>query len=162
MLEYEAKRNNTLADLMNNIANLSESEIKVAKVKLPWMRKALLELKNIKNSQLLELDISQFAILGNNSDPIGYVKSWIGNETFIQIGRNQLEVKYGQLFWFGSDGVWIDTIHSKIIDPKLNQLTKSEGKMSRSMYIQTIRDKARDITCVDNVQQSSRFQIFRP
>jgi hypothetical protein len=168
LLAYEAKRSPDLAHLIDNITAMSDDEIRQAKVKLPWMRTALLDLKKKASYKNLAEMILPMVVDGLSADPIGETRRWTGDNAFVRIGRSQLEIKLGELIWFDGKGLWIDTIYTTVIDPLMLHHTTSMGQMTRSAYMLAVRDRARSpqvatASTVDLVRDPmSSVRIFRP
>jgi len=163
LLEYEASRCPELAALIAKIDSMTEGEIGKFPVKLPWMRKALLMLKREHTSDQLAASLGQWVTDGHLPDPIGEMRRWEGSDTFVRIGRTQLEIHYGQLVWFDASGVWIDTIRCQTVDPVLVRQTVSCGPARRSEYMEAVRAKARQL-CPTSVtpEPLERIRFYRP
>ena len=143
MLQYEAKRNSELASIIQNINFISEEEIKNLK-KISWIRNALLLLK--KKNNFSNLSHALNSILDNKQqmyypDLYGETRRWVGGDAYIKMGKNHalIEIKTNQMVWFGPNGIWLDTIYSKIIDPMFYSNTISVGKMSKLEYFEAER-----------------------
>jgi hypothetical protein len=175
LLKHEAKRSPELAQIIANIASITESDIRALK-KLPWIRAALLELKGKAAQAQMALDIEQYIVTSVVADPIGQTRRWLGDTTYIKIGKRQtlLEIRTGQYVWLdGKGGVWLDTVYSEVIDPALMARSERHGDMSRLEYMTLLRD-GRNKTVGDvpytqmasnqhsMPQASSLFTIFRP
>jgi hypothetical protein len=170
MLKYEAKRSVDLAHMIENISSLSEAAIMAAKVKLPWIRLALLDLKRTSNRQQMSLDIEPFITSSVVADSMGQVIRWTGDTCFIKIGkrRSMLEIRTGQLIWLdGKGGAWFDTLYSESLDPMVSPRSIAYGEMTRLAYmdlIRTERNKTIDQvphTVIDDSPERA-FTIFRP
>lgn len=169
MLEYEAKRNPELAMLMANAPYMTDDEINSAKVKLPWMRQVLLTLKRKNAFDSLAASVESWVVDYANPDPHGEVRRWIAGETWIKVGRTQIEIKPGQLVWFDQKGIWLDTIFSPLVDPLLMSEihTQACGRMTRSAYMEAIRDRARSLSACavidipENRDPWSAVRIYR-
>lgn len=151
LLQYEAKRQPELAAIIDRLPGMSEDDIKNCKVKLPWMRRALLELRQRKLHDAMNDTIITWAIDGRTPDPMGEIRRWTGDPVFVRVGRTEIEIKPGELLWFSADGVWIDSIHSRYVDPILAQCLPL-GKMTRSEYLNAVRDRVRNMTVSPSVE----------
>lgn len=167
LLNYEARRRPELADLVTQaeLGMLDESAIAVAPVKLPWMRQALRMLNQKHEHEALTALVQQWVVDGLTADPLGETRRWEGGSTFIQVGRTQLQIEWGQLIWLQPNGVWIDTIWSAVIDPLLLRQTAGCGMMRRSEYLAAVRDRARQLcpdSSIDVSQPMERVRFYRP
>lgn len=174
MLAYEAKRSPDLAKLISDISSLSEDDIRAARVKLPWIRQALLELKRSTEVQQLSVDLEPYIVDSKLPDPMGQTRRWNGDTGFMKIGRGHLEIRTGQLLWFDQDGVWFDTVFGKTFDPMLMARSVVVGEMSKLTYFDMVRiERNKTINAVPHTmvydgtkpQQTSGnglFTIFRP
>jgi hypothetical protein len=163
LLDYEAKRHPELAAMMANIDRMSDADIKAAKVRLPWMRQALLRFKHEHPSEELIAQVLAVVIDSQVPDPIGEMRQWAGPNTFIRVGRSQLEICTGQLVWFGQTGVWIDTIHSTLIDSKLRSSTMSCGQISRGGYMEAVRACTNKLHVLETTSSSEpAIRFYRP
>ena len=143
MLQYEAKRNPELASIVNNINFVSVEEIQNLK-KMSWIRNALLELKKKNIFSNLSNDLN--SILDNKQqmyypDLSGETRRWVGGDTYIKMGKSHalIEIRTNQMVWFGPNGIWLDTIHSKTIDPMFYSNTVVIGKMTKLEYFEAER-----------------------
>lgn len=171
MLRYEAKRSPVLADMMTNIGLLSKADIQAAKM-MPWVRQALLELKQTDDQQHLAVDLEQYIVDSVAPDPMGEMRRWLWDTTYIKIGKRKslLEIKTGQLVWFdGNGGVWVDTVYSEVIDPALHAYTESCGAMTRLSYLDILRGRRNQnqevpSTVTGNAPTNTdrAFTIYRP
>lgn len=165
LLRYEAKRHPEIAELIANVGSMSDEEIRAAKVKLPWMRKALLELKSQQNNVDLAAFMESMIVDGINPDPVGETRQWIGGNMFVWMGKNEIEIRPGQLLWSNGQGVWLDTIYSNRIDPRIFANTKLCGSMSRMTYMDMLRNRLSKSEIVETTpsgqSQSALFKIYR-
>jgi hypothetical protein len=162
MFEYERKRRPDLAALSDDIANLSEDQIRATDL-MPWMRVALLQLKSNHNSTILSDIIDQSVVDDTNPDPLGMMCQWNGGEAFIKVGRTSLLVGPGTLLWLTRNGMWIDTIFTKDIDPQLRGNITAKGEVTRSAYNIAVRDKRRkSIPEMSMPEPAERIRFFRP
>jgi len=162
MLEYEARRQPVVAALMADIHQLSEDDIRAAPVKLPWLRQALLVLKQQFERDALAASLDSWAKSGHTPDPLGEMRRWEGPDCFIRVGRSQLEIHSGQLIWCDSSGVWIDTIHCAAVDPALMRQSVPCGRVPRSAYMLAIREHARHLCPTPGTQPIERVRFYRP
>lgn len=162
LLEYEAKRRPDLAHLMDSIDSLTEEQIAAARVPLPWMRQALLALKRDRRAADLETEVGACTVVDRVPDPVGEMRRWDGADGFVKIGRTQLQVQRGQLLWLDASGVWIDTIHTTLIDPQIMQCTTGCGQVTRSDYIQAVRQRLQKLVPTATTEPAQRFRIYRP
>jgi len=142
LLLFEATRKPKIAELISNIRDLSEEDIDNIKVPLPWYKKALKEYKKslgkrdedaLVNARALEY-ISKYVVDGVVPDGLGHLKEWRGENIYLVLDRNgNLEIKTGTALWFpDTGGVWIETVYSKFIDPRIfglptiSRMTKTE------------------------------------
>src|ERR1051325_6417850 len=141
LLQYEAKRRPDLAHLVDSIDSLTEEQIGVARVPMPWMRQSLLALKRERLASDLESEVAACTVVDRVPNPIGEMRRWEGAEGFVKIGHTQLEMRLGQLLWLDATGVWIDTIHTSHIDPQIMSCTTCCGQVTRSEYMQAVRQR---------------------
>jgi hypothetical protein len=127
---------------------------------LPWICDALVRLKAKRRHIRLQQSTDEWAIDGVVADPIGVTRQWQGSEAYIRVGRTELLITPGQLIWLDRTGIWIDTIHTTHIDPKLKTHTVLRGSMTRSAYNIAIRTKSQQA----HVSPTERpaFEIWRP
>ena len=163
MLDYEADRQPALAALIAQIDQLTEAEIRTAQVKLPWMRKALLLLKQERAQTVLGASLEPWIIDGHTPDPMGEMRRWEGADAFVPVGETSLEVRCGQLLWLDRTGVWIDTIHTSRIDPLIARNTVSCGQVRRSDYLLAVRGRTKQL-CPElaGPQGLDSVRFFRP
>lgn len=173
MLAYEAKRSPDLAAMITNIETLSEDAIRAAKVKMPWIRQALLALKKTASTKQFAVAIEDFIVDKKLADPVGRTVRWNGDTCFIKIGRKRslLEIRTGQLVWLdGKGGAWFDTLYSDVLDPMLLPRSVMVADMTRLAYMDMLRaDRNKTIDQVPQTivagaepAKSSLFTIFRP
>ena len=119
----EAKRRPAIAELVARAHEMTDDEIATVKVPLPWYRKALKKLRDQKENAEFELYVLENSTEIITPDGGGAIYRYTGMTDFIAVDRDgQIEVKTGMLIWFPkSGGVWIDTLFSETIDPKLGQ-----------------------------------------
>lgn len=164
LLKYECTRRPDLAALAANVEHLSDDEIKAAGVAAPWMRDALLRLKAKRLYDCWAATVDLWAQVGQVGDPPGVTRRWQGGETYVRVGRTELLMRFGQLIWLDRNGIWIDTIHTTHIDPKLHAHTVFHGRMTRSEYNDAVREQARTLRTPtdDSPTEKQMFRIFRP
>lgn len=162
LLWYETKRRPELAMIVANLDNMSDAEISETDVGLPWMRQALLKLKHERPSAEWAAEVLANVVDSHTPDPIGEMRQWIGQPTFIRIGRTQLEVNFGQLVWFNQNGVWVDTIYAPMVDPLLHINTRSCGPISFLGYIEANRARVSLLTPMEQRQPASVVRFYRP
>lgn len=160
LLEYEASRQPALAAMIANLDHMSEDAIQSAKVRLPWMRQALLQMKRDRTTPVLD---DSRAVTSVVADPQGEMRQWTGDLAFVRVGGTQLEVTPGQLIWFGPTGVWIDTIYATLIDPQLLAHTVSCGRVSKSHYLDAVRNRTRQLPAASDTPISATgIRFYRP
>jgi len=161
MLAYECKRRPELAAFAERV-DLSDEEIDNYPVAMPWMRKALHDLKQKRSYSRMEASADDWVVDGRSTDPIGLVRRWTGADTFVQVGRTQLLVTTGSLFWLDRSGIWFDTIFTTVVDPAIKANSVPAGEATRSQYIEMLRSRHESVEVVEPVAPASRFTIFRP
>jgi hypothetical protein len=179
LLQNEARKKPQLAEIVSNIHFMSENDIRELRV-MPWIKNTLIQMKKINSEK--EQYKSMMAYMLDKivdsklPDPMGETFKWMDQETYIKMGTSMVEIKTGQMVWIDHTGVWLDTIHSKTIDPQLYRYTQSLGKMSRLDYLGMERQRRNGTlgtpphTVVYNSGQPStshsqpdgRFTIYRP
>lgn len=164
LLTYEMNRRPELAALAARIDHLSDDEIRQAEVPLPWIRNALLQLKAKRINDAMQDSLDQWVIDGHMGDPIGTLRRWTGDDGYLRIGRGQLFIRTGQLLWLDRSGVWIDTIQTSYVDPKLKTHTVSCGSITRSEYYRAVRQTANGlaVSSVAPPVDKPTFEIYRP
>ena len=148
MLRYESTRKPAIKELYDlAVAGvLTDNEIDEAPVPLPWYRKALKELrdKHVSESitQTTAILMMPHIVDGVNKPSSGVMMTFMGDTTFIKIdASSQVELKYGRPVFFPRvGGVWIDTIYSKKIDPKLEDYCINPVECDRLQYINAWKD----------------------
>jgi hypothetical protein len=173
MLEYHYKNNLELRTMIDNLESFSLEDIDNST--LPkWMRLALKQKKEIQiaNQQMI-FNIQEGNIKENYvQDVSGKILKWNGTETYIYFGRSQILVNLNDLIFVSSKGIWLDTVFSKTIDPKLNQCvfvknaTFSEYKTFRQNELQKKYPNFDKLLPVigqsDNISNTQPFSIYRP
>jgi hypothetical protein len=170
LFEYERKRRPVLAHLANNIGTMSEEQISTVEVPFPWMREALLRLKSKQQYETLQNCVEQWVIEGITADPMGEMRQWQGAETYLKMAKDgrpiaSLLITPGTLVWLDHTGMWIDTLHTTEIDPRLAPNTVTRGTVSRSGYILAVRDRAcqgAGLTTEARQEPKSQVRFFRP
>ncbi len=149
LLNYEARKNPALGAMVANLVHMTEDQIRTDPIRvLPWVRQALLQMKKKVDFETLigrvGATIEDLIVDGNVPDTMGETRRWTGDNTFINLRRGQLEIRPGELFWVDArGGVWIDSIYSLPIDPRLMSYSTSCGSMSRLAYMDALRNRAR-------------------
>jgi hypothetical protein len=163
LLEYEARRHPELANVIANLGNMTEADIKAVRLPLPWIRKTLLARKRNQERDLLAGSLDQWVIDGHTPDPMGEMRRWEASNTFIRVGRSQLEIQYGHLIWLEANTVWIDSIRSQVIDPLLLRHTISCGHVRRSAYLEAVRVRSRQLMPHEMAPTPmERVRFYRP
>ncbi len=141
MLAYEAKNKPDIKALVDKIHEMTIEDIQNAVVPLPWFRQALLLMKQREAHARLMARMNDVEI-GKNADPKGWVARWHDTDTFINLERgSSVEIRTNTLIWFPEDGgVWIETIFSNMIDPRLLTLKQTEF-MTKSQYMIAYRER---------------------
>jgi hypothetical protein len=161
MLHYEAKVKPEVKKLVDNIMNMTTQDIENAQVPLPWYRQALLILKN-------RTTIQSTITFGENADPLGWIARWHDVDSDLMIDRNNtIEIKTNTLVWFpDSGGVWIESLFSQIIDPRLSTLHQTEI-LTKSQYMIRYRERLNGlvpesiIDLTNGASTAPRFTITR-
>jgi hypothetical protein len=169
LFEYERKRRPELAQLAANVGSMSDDQINHVDVAFPWMREALFRLKGKQVYETLQNCVEQWVIDGVTDDPMGEMRQWQGSDTYIKMSSHgrpiaSLLIMPGALIWVDRTGVWIDTIHSTDIDPRLTSGTVTRGMVTRSVYILAVREARHGvIEGIEVVQEPvSQVRFFRP
>jgi hypothetical protein len=168
LFEYERKRRPELAVLAARIDTMTEEQIRAADVPLPWMRAALLRLKAKRRADVLRGIIERTVVDGVTADPMGIMRRWEGSETYIRMSNQgrpiaSLLITHGTLVWLDATSMWIDTIHTTTIDDRLYANTVACGNLTRSAYNLAVRERARNTTMSEQIQETtSQVRFFRP
>lgn len=144
MLKYEAKQKPNIQYLVDNILSMTTTDIENAITPLPWYKQALLILKN-------RLTLESTTIYSENIDPTGWTAKWFSEDTFLKIDRGgEIEIKTNTPIWFpdNSTGVWIESLFSSYIDPKLLTLHQTDI-ITKSQYITLYKQR------INNLHHSS-------
>ena len=156
MLDYEARKNPSLASLIADLDHLTPEEITNHPLRmLPWVRQQLLATKkSMAGRAVLEQtakSIEGLIVDGFMPDPIGETRRWIGGNEFVKLSRpGHLEMHYGELIWLDQKGgAWIDTVYCRPYDSRLITCTSSIGQMSRLHYMDAVRERARGESSCD-------------
>ena len=172
LLYTEAKRRPAIAEMMQQVHGMSDDEIAALKVPLPWYRKALKLVRDLKvdsetRTTLTASIIKQTHLVYLNDSGYGATRRWDHGDEFIEVSKSgtAIELKTGQFVWFPeSGGVWIDTIFSPKIDPKLAHCTFVE-RNKRSDYQRMVVARRTNTLDVPNSpepeQRSNWFRIER-
>jgi len=140
LLRAEAKRKPAIAQLMNDVVGMTDEQIAALKVPLPWYRVALKKCRDLKISaettQRVSEIVSNAVVEVFINDIDGTMRQFTGDTQFIKVARGgDVEIKYGTFIWFPhAGGVWIDTLFSSTIDPKLAESTFI-GDINKQGYI---------------------------
>lgn len=159
LLTYEAKVKPEVKKLIDNLTNMTTEDIMNAHVPLPWYKQALLIMKN---RSMIQSSIQY----GENIDPTGWTARWHAQDTEINIDRNNtIEIKPGTLIWFPDDGgVWIESLYSNTIDPRLLTL-KQQDILTKSQYMIAYKERLNKLipdSIIDMTNNNSpRFTITR-
>ena len=146
LLKSEAKRRPEIQAMIDNIGQMSYSDIDRAKVPMKWYREALRKLKRAEDGRIaLQHTLKAMAnnvVDSSVADIEGTIRRWEGGAEFITVDRNGgLEVRTGALLFFPKEGgVWIDTAFSQHIDPKLMN-TSFVAAGTKSSYRTAISNK---------------------
>ncbi len=164
LFDYECKRQPTLAALVAKINTLTEADIAITPVKLPWMRTALLQLKRDKMAESLAKELEPLIVDGVVGDDIGWMRTWVESSMFISIGRTRLEMHPGQLIWLGATGMWIDTIFVAQVPPEVFTCSRSVSQVRRSEYYQAVRKRVNGLSApvLNDGSSKPAFHIYRP
>jgi hypothetical protein len=165
ILRYEMERRTDLAALAAEVDDLTEAEIRARPVASRWMHDALIALKAMNRQKAMQATVADWAIDGQLADPVGVLRRWSGSDGYVRIGRTELAVKTGQLLWLDQNGLWIDTIFTCHIDPKLKTQTVFQGKTTRSEYYALLRSGKQTwgtMSATDAPGANSQFRMYRP
>lgn len=140
LFDYECKRRPYLAMLRDTVATLSVAEIDAAKLPMKWMRQVLLARQRqyhagIEQARLLA-SLNDRIVDGVQSDPLGEMRRWTGQTTFLRMARGaSIQVHPDNLLWLPlTGGVWLETVFSAAIDPALDRASVSLGIVRRTAY----------------------------
>ena len=127
------------------------------------MREAVLLFKRNRADTALAKAVEPFVLEGVTPDPIGEMRRWEAPDRYVKVWRSYLEIKYGQTFWLDAGGAWIDTIRVATIDPLLLKHSVSCGTVTRSAYIQAVRERTQRL-CPKPALQSplAGVRSYRP
>jgi hypothetical protein len=144
LLRAEARKKPATAALMDAAQTMTDAEIDALKVPLPWYRKALKKVRDMRISSETTARMSEIIAASVqdkmlNDVGFGSMRQWNGDQTFVTVDRGGgIEIKYGQMVWFPeSGGVWIDTAFSNHVDPNFANTTFVE-RNKRSGYIAAV------------------------
>jgi len=150
MLAYEVKRKEHIAVFVARAAFMSDAEVMGATEKgiMKWMKQEIVAARTravqVAHLEEVSASLADHVIDGKNDDPLGMTCMWNGDDQFIDINGGKsaaLMVRYGDLVWFAkSGGVWIDTVFSKVIDPKLSNVIQ-QSEMTKTAYSDAVRQK---------------------
>lgn len=148
MLKYEAKQKPNIQQLIDNLPAMTTLDIQNAITPLPWYKQALLIMKN-------RMTIESTITYSNNIDPTGWTAKWFAEDTFLKIDRGgEIEIKTNTPLWFpdNSPGVWIESLFSNYIDPKLLTLHQTDI-ITKSQYISLYKER------INNLSHSSTIDM---
>lgn len=147
LLHYEARVKPEIKALVDRVDELTDEDIENAVVPLPWFRQALKLLRdqNAHNRNMDEIAkranaIADLAIHSTAPDPLGHIAVWTDGDSYVfTSAQAQFLMTPGMLVWFpDSGGVWIGTLFTKYIDPRLAALPRgdhiSKSEFSRRCY----------------------------
>lgn len=156
-LVYEAKKHQYIADLVDNIDTLTDTDIENAQVK-PWIKKAL---RKHKSSFVPVFTLDETRVrTGVVPDPMGKMFTWNVLE-HIPIRNGSLEVTSGQLVWIPDteDGIWFDTIFIPLVHSLNCTFVKNCSKLE---YKRAVRSRANGLvadTSIDISPPSAQSSI---
>lgn len=137
LLHYEATVKPDVKKLIDNLADMTDWDITNAVVPLPWYRDALRKMKAQIDHATMLASMDQSIIDSQVSDPMGWIAWWDADDTLIRLDRGELEIKFNTAIWFpDTGGVWIETIFSQKIDPKLSVLRQTQYMAKSQYYIE--------------------------
>jgi hypothetical protein len=173
LLQAEAKRRPEIAKMIRDVHGMSDADIAALKVPLPWYRKALKKVRDLRIQEGDKMAITAAIlklthIVYLNDREQGAVRRWDGNNEFIKLGKSgsEVELKTGQYVWFPeTGGVWIESIFSAQIDPKLINCTFIE-RSNRDGYMKRVCERRNQMEAPSEVYNSdsggsSWFRIER-
>ncbi len=148
LLIYESKRRPEIRALMElaETGELTDEQLNAAKVPLPWYRKALRDLRNarLENKRInvsmgnTMKSMEEHGLIrdGTLAPSEGVMMQYVGPTQFITMGKGQIELLEGRPVFFPKiGGVWIDTVFSGRIDPKLENQVIRPVECNRLTYI---------------------------
>lgn len=168
LLIYESKRRPEIRALMElaETGELTDAQLDAAKVPLPWYRKALRQLRDARlanrrmnvsmGNTMKSMEEHGLIKDGKLAPSEGIMAYYYGPTQFIQMGRGQIELLEGRpVFYPKVGGVWIDTVFSGHIDPKLENWCSRPVHCDRAHYIATWKDMLQGVvrTAGADVQQ---------
>lgn len=139
LIRYEGRKRPEIGAMLARAADLSDEEIAAAKVPLPWFRNGLKEARRIGQQDRLRASVTEWAEFGVSPEQTGLLAYWNGADCEVRTDRDVvITVTTGEpLFFPTAGGVWIDTLYSKTIDPRL---TPGGVSCSRNHYREVHRD----------------------
>jgi hypothetical protein len=147
LLEYEIRKKPAVAAIAQRLDDMSKEDIDA--LKLPkWIKQAFWNRKleqqiSIQAEELSGRAIKNMIIKDSFSPEIyGEIRRWVGNDVFIKVDRGcSIELRCNKIVFFPtSGGVWLETVFSSHIDPRLYSTIPVEMGTTRSEYI--IKGKA--------------------
>lgn len=143
LLEYEIRKKPAVAAAAERLDSMSKEDIDA--LKLPkWIKQALWDRKQEKKIATIAEDMNGKVIKnliiteGFSPEIYGEIRRWVGNDAFIKVERGcSMELRCNKLVFFPTTGgVWLETVFSHIIDPRLYSSTVPvEANSTRSEYI---------------------------
>lgn len=146
---------------MARAEHLTDEELATAKVPLSWFRDALRELREELKTKTMATTIHDYITVGEVPDPLGVTYQWMGDETYVKVGRTSLLLKYADMVWFDDAGAcWLDTIYCPNPDPVLSQCRRVDS-MTKKQYQEALRER-RVRYCPADVQTINLGQPASP
>lgn len=143
LLKYEARICPQVAELLDRIAYVTDEEIDSIKVRLPWVRKALKQVRDQKSKEFKSQEafdnVEKYIKIIYTPDPPGNTVRWVREETYLTFrgrhGDSQLLIPEGRLLWFpDSGGVWYDTVFSMVPDPRIAAFSIPVARQTKTQY----------------------------
>lgn len=145
LLIYEAGRRPEVKMLMDRVMVLTDAEIDMARVPLPWYRKALRQYRDMQlktRNHMVSVGNTMEAMKpfirdGYVKDVTGQVYTYHGDTKFIDFGKSAIQMNPGQRVFFpDTGGVWLDSVFSQAIDPNLGRNVSHPAKTTRMGYLE--------------------------
>jgi hypothetical protein len=167
LLHYEATVKPDVKQLLDRVDSMTDDDINNAVVPLPWYRDALRKIKAQNAYATMQALVNAHAIDGQTNDPMGWMAKWDADETTMAVDKGGVDVKFNTAVWFpDTGGVWIETLFSNFIDPKLNALRKTQH-IKRSEYLVEYRKRLQALSPTSTINLTGgaadkpRFTIQR-